>query len=455
MSSDEDRSQTQAIGDVAGPASSLATRAVATYGANLAVAFISFANVLLTARMLGPSGRGEVAFLTAIAMLSANIALFGIGEANANLAGKRPGLRPTLFSNSVLFSAGFGLLAILIVAGLVATVPAIGGGASTHLLVAALVAIPILILQAYLMLLAQAEYGFAWTNIAWVLGPVVNVSVNGLLAASGRLTVGTVVVTWVAGQALGLAVLVVYLVRRPGGAGRPDAALARDALAFGARTHIGRVMMMGNYRLDQWILGAVAGPTALGLYSVAVAWAETLFYLPTSVVMAQRPDLVRASRGEARSLAARSFRAALMITGLLGIALFVLAPFLVVGLFGDEFDGSIVDLRLLLFGALGMVSLKVFSGALTAQGFPLLSSAGISIALVVTVVLDIALIPRYDDLGASIASMAAYTIGGLGIALIFVRTVGGTLSSLLPRWRDAAELGERVRTVAQSRRRPS
>ena len=37
-----------------------------TYGTNLAVAILSLLNVIITARSLGPTGRGEIALLTTI-----------------------------------------------------------------------------------------------------------------------------------------------------------------------------------------------------------------------------------------------------------------------------------------------------------------------------------------------------------------------------------------------------
>ena len=73
-------------------------------------------------------------------------------------------------------------------------------------------------------------------------------------------------------------------------------------------------MLLANYRVDQWLLGAIGGTRQLGQYSVAVAWAEVLFLLPTSLAAVQRPTIVRASPGEAVRLTAKVFRLALVIT---------------------------------------------------------------------------------------------------------------------------------------------
>ena len=65
---------------------SFARSAVTTYGTNLAVALLSFVSVLITARALGAAGRGDIAFLTTIAFLTAQLSTLGVAQANANFA---------------------------------------------------------------------------------------------------------------------------------------------------------------------------------------------------------------------------------------------------------------------------------------------------------------------------------------------------------------------------------
>src|SRR5205085_6793717 len=132
------------------------------------------------------------------------------------------------------------------------------------------------------------EYGFLVTNLAWIAAPVANVGVNGALAAAGHLTVRSAIATWVGSWSLSVALLVLAQARRAG-FGRPDLPLARAMLWFGLKAHAGRTLLVGNYRLDQWLVGSIAGARELGLYSVAVAWSEGVFYLPNALVMVQRP----------------------------------------------------------------------------------------------------------------------------------------------------------------------
>jgi len=419
--------------------------AVQTYTANVVGALFSLASVLIVARTLGAEGRGHIAFLTAIAWFTANLSTLGVNEANANLAASAPRLRRALATNSLLLALLLGAAAFGAVALLVRLFPSVAGDADRELLWLTLGFLPVLVLQPFLRFLVEADYGFLVSNAGRVLPPALNVAANGLLAAVGALTVGTAVAVWLAGQTLTVALLAWYVERRLAGFGRPGAALAGRALRFGIKAHVGRVMLLGNYRLDQWLLGAISGARELGLYSIAVAWAEALWYLPTALAAVQRPDLVRARLSDAARQAARVFRVTAFVTTLFALVMVAAAPLLCVTVFGEEFRGSVDDLRVLAAGAVGIVALKLFGGALVARGRPGLQSFGLSVGFVCTVVLDVVLIPPLGGLGAALASTLAYTAAGVVMAATFLRAAEARGSDLLPRAGELASFAREVR----------
>jgi O-antigen/teichoic acid export membrane protein len=424
--------------------------AAITYATNVAAALLSLLNVLAVAWALGPDGRGQTAFLIAVTMLSSHLVSLSVQEANANLGAAEPAQRPALATNSVVFAILLGALAAVVVGGLVHVVPAIGGHAGTALLWFALAGVPIAVLKQYLTLLVQADYAFGVTNVAWIAGPLTTAICNGVLAALGAITVATAFAAWVGGQVLGLAVVCWYVARHAG-FGRPDRALARRMAAFGAKAHVSRLMEVGNYRGDQWLMGATIGPRELGLYSIAVAWAELLFYLPGVLVLIQRPDLVRASRQEAVRRAARVCRAGFVVSGGAAVALIVAAPILCTWVFGDQFAGSVDDLRILAVGAWGIVAFELLRNALTAQGKPMHGSAAVAVAFVLTVALDLLLIPSYGGVGAAVATTVAYTCGGLAAAVVFRLSLHGRLLDLAPRVDDLAWLLRKALLLTSSR----
>jgi O-antigen/teichoic acid export membrane protein len=426
---------------------------IATYGTNVAGAVVGLVNVLIVSRALGPEGRGSVAFVLTMAMFVSQLSNLGVQSAVANFGGTNRRLLPALAGSSVALSLLLGGLAMGVVAGLVELFPAVGGHVDAGTRWIALGCVPILILAYYLFMLAQAEYRFGVMNVVLLLGPVGSAATNGILAATGHLSVRGAVLAWAGGQTLGLLVLVWYVHRRLAGFGRADWRLARGMVGFGVKTHAGQIGMVGNYRLDQWLLGSISGARALGLYSVAVAWAEVLFFLPNALATVQRPDLVRANRSEASRQASVGFRAGALLTLVSVVVLLGAAPFLCVTVFGSDFHGSIRDLRILALGAFGIAAIKQLGTALTSQNKPLLETAGILVAFAVTAVTDVLLIPSHADLGASIASTVSYSAGGLAMAAIFVRALGGRLSDLLPRGTEVRWFWTAVR--ARTRRAPA
>lgn len=418
--------------------------AVATYGTNAAVAALGLVNVIVVSRALGATGRGDVALLIAIPTLCSYLATLGVQESNANLGAAEPRSRPGLATNSLVLGATLGAGASLLIAVAIALVPAIGGEAPRGLHWVALCCVPLMITKMYLNPLLQSDHRFAITNLAWLVGPVITSSGNGLMALTGDLTVGSAIALWVCGQGVGVSVLAIHTGRQFG-FGRPDSRLARRALRFGLRTHIGHTMSVGNWRLDQWLVGAMSGSKQLGYYSVAAAWAELLFYVPGVIVLVQRPELVRASRAEAARRAAAIMRRALVLAALAGIGLLVASPLLCTAVFGAEFAGATPQLQVLALGAFGIVVLELLSNALIAQRRALQASAAIAVAAMTTIVLDLLLIPPYGGLGAAIATTGSYTVGAVAVGVVFCRQLGARPGSLIPRSGDLAWFWHRAR----------
>jgi O-antigen/teichoic acid export membrane protein len=424
--------------------------ALGTLGTQLGIAVLSFVGVILVARVLGPAGRGEVALLMTIVVLSSTLALLGVDEANVNFGALEPAARRALATNSLILSLALGGACIALLSGLIAVFPAIGGDGSAALRWFAMAVIPVLILKVYLKFLVRADYHFTLANVAWILPPALNVVAYAALAVAGELTVAAAIVTWGITHLIATLLLVAFVARRSVGFGRPDAALARRTLGFGWKSHLGRVMMAGNYRLDQWFVGAIAGTRELGLYSIAVAMAEILFYLPTALTIAQRPYLVRADRQEAGRSAARVFRASLLLSASAAAALALMAPWVVPTIFGESFRGSIDDIQVLSAGVVGILALKLLGNALTAKGRPDLATAGATAAFVATLGLNIILIPAHGGLGAAIASTLAYTAGGVAVAVIFLRFFRAPARLLVPRARELPPMLRSVSRVVRS-----
>ena len=339
-----------------------------------------------------PDGRGDVTFLMTVAGITGYVMNLSVHEANANFSGLKRERIPTLGTNSLVFSLVLGVLAAGVAVAALAYAPFLAEDVPTGNLVLALLSIPAVMLQTYLVYLARGSYRFTVANLALLSAPTIALTAN-IGLADRRFALRD-------HRAGGLDRGQLDLGAHPDHAPRPHGRLLaprpRPGQGIGhvrRQSHIGGMLATGNYRMDQWILGAVAGSRELGLYSIAVAWFEGLFLLPMAVASVARPDLVRAKGAEAGARVASLFRLTVALTLIAAVALVLLAPVLCTGVFGSDFSGSVEPLRLLAVGALGVSAAKLIGIALIAQQRPLLESASMGIGFVVALGLYLVLIP--------------------------------------------------------------
>jgi O-antigen/teichoic acid export membrane protein len=90
-------------------------------------------------------------------------------------------------------------------------------------------------------------------------------------------------------------------------------------------------------------------------------------------------------------------------------------------IYGDAFADAVVPAFILLVGLIGEGAAGVVSAYLYGVGRPGANSLGIGVAVLVTIALDVLLIPRYQAIGAGFASAAAYlTSTGALLACYFL-----------------------------------
>ena len=201
--------------------------------------------------------------------------------------------------------------------------------------------------------------------------------------------------------------------------GRPRPQLAAEVVAYGTRAQVGGVVTLLNLRLDFALLGAMAGPAVLGTYAVASKYAELLRLPGTALTWVCYPKMA----GEGPERAAQ--RASSLLLPALGLVAGATLPFLLLAgpvtrlLYGEQFTASVVPAQVLVVGMVLSGAAGVASGYLYGRGRPGLNSLGLGVGLVVTLLLDLALIPRFGALGAAAASTAAYLVGDACLLILF------------------------------------
>jgi O-antigen/teichoic acid export membrane protein len=192
--------------------------------------------------------------------------------------------------------------------------------------------------------------------------------------------------------------------------GRPDRRLTGQLVSYGTRGQLGGLITLLNLRLDFAFLGAIAGPAVLGTYAVASKYAELLRLPGTALTWVCYPQLAAAPAAEASAHARRYLRPALLTVLLPAVPAYLLTGPVMALLYGARFADAVPQARVLLAGMLLAGAAGVASAYLYARGRPGVNSLVLGVGLLLTVVLDLLLIPAHGALGAAWASTAAYLV---------------------------------------------
>ncbi|HJP79278.1 MAG TPA: oligosaccharide flippase family protein [Pseudonocardiaceae bacterium] len=388
---------------------SAAHNLVAQGGALAVVSLMS----LLIGRHAGPAVLGEYTLLRVLPWLTGVVFSCGVPVASAYfLAGERksdPRLRPTL---AVLVAAG----AALALAVWLALTPLL-----RHLLFAA-VPMWLLVLSGLLVVTqlvtvwgkacCQGEADMFGSNMLIVGEELLVLPCYLFAVLIGVNGIEGVVFGMLGGGLLASTTALIRLTHNGFTQGwrRPSAQLASEVTRYGARGQLGNLLWLVNLRLDFVILGALAGPAVLGVYAVASKFAELMRLPATALNYVLYPRFARASAEtagqEANRLLPRAAAVTIAMTPILAIASVYLLPLL----YGKAFQGAVLPSCILLGGLAVEGAAAVASAYLCGTGRPGANSWGMGVGVVVTITLDILLIPGHQAVGAAVASTAAYLV---------------------------------------------
>ena len=210
-----------------------------------------------------------------------------------------------------------------------------------------------------------------------------------------------------------------------------------------------------NYKLDVFVVGFFAGTASVGRYTLAVSLAQLLWLMSNSVASVLLPKVAASTAGSddrgSVGHTARVTRLSLWATAFCGLALGVLGTQVIPLVYGEPFRPSVAALIWLLPGIVVFSVTNVLSAYIAGIGKPRLNLLVSGISLVVTITLDLALIPKFNIVGAAIASTVSYTLSALLSLLFFVRETGSPLRDvLLPTSEDVKLLLSVVRLRERS-----
>lgn len=395
----------------------------------LAFAFVSG---IVTARLLGPEGKGIVYMTFFVPALIVSLGSLSLGEAATYFIGKGLPARRVAGNTilqALLMGSLYATLAFLALAFLKATVykdvPILYAAAG-------LLLIPVMMLKYFGDGVLTGMQRIRQFVIGNLLLHAIKATLLFTLLFVLKLGVGAAVAAEFSAWMVTGIYYFVAIQRGHGLDWKLDWPLTRDAVRYGGQTHVGNLSQRLNLQLDVTILGSVSGAASVGLYSVAVNLAQMLWYIPDAIGRILFPRVARSTPEEAGRITALACRNTILLTLLAAGVLFLVARPAIRLLYGAEFLDAVMPLFLLLPGIVALSVSKVLTKYLSGIGKPFLNSVASMVALAVNVPLLYVLIRSHDIRGAAIASSVAYTVQALVVIFFYIREshtrVGPTLT---------------------------
>jgi O-antigen/teichoic acid export membrane protein len=417
----------------------------ATFGARLLLVVLGVISSVLTARLLGPSGRGVLATLAALTGIGIQLGNLGLHSSNTYQVSRCPALLGTLWANSRRTASIVGALLTLLTVGAVLAAPRLVGGIPVTLLILAAVGIPFHLAVLFGLNLVVGMGRLPLFNLLEVIFRTAGVAgAFVLLVLLGKglpeLIAFNLMVTVAAALILARTLRALSRSTTDGGGDGPSATVFRASVGYGAKAYVASLLSFLIVRADMLLVNGMRGASDAGVYSIAVQVTDLISLLPVSIAMVLFPRLARDREGDPAFALKVTRHTALLLALLCGAAA-LLAPPAVSILYGAQFSAAVPALWWLLPGIWALGVTNQISQHFASRGLPLPAVLIWIPPLVLNLLLNIAWIPRWGIDGAAAASTVCYLLALiLHLALWSRRSPGTVADALLLRRSDLDEM---------------
>jgi len=416
---------------------------ITTASGNVIGTIFAFATAIVLARVLGPADRGLLALAVLIPDIAGKICTAGYEMVNSTFAGLYKDKRSSLFQQTLIVVLSGTIVSILVICIFFFWLPITRGQfdqLSTEIILLACLTIPTAMLARLLIALTRGVGKISAAAITYTvqMGVLFVASFIVLVCFQGGMRAAVVVMVLAPLVPISLCIWMLreYVTFHPS---RFSVEMFKKAFVFGGQICLSTIARLLNLRLDQAILAFMVGADHVGLYVVAVGFAERLRLIPGSISSAFLPRLAN-ELAERQLQVPRVYRYTVIFSVVSMLVAAVVGAPAILLFFGREFSGAIVSFLCLLPGITILGGSAILASDMAAREKPRYSIITGYTTLAVNVILNLVLIPHLGIVGAAVASSISYSLAGVLWLTFFTYESKLPLSELVPTWRDVSYL---------------
>lgn len=392
---------------------------------NVLLVILAILGSVLTARVLGPSGRGELAAVQLWPAYLATFGSLGLTNATAYYCGRYPERAASTFATACAMLAVLAVPLMLIGYAILPVAFARQRPEALSAARAMLLIIPMQLVGNLPYFALQGLGEFRTWNVVRALFSALWLAVLIFARWSRHATVWFLAWGYLAAFGIICAVWLATMFRTVPGAYRPAYGMTRPLLKYGLPTVAASAPQQVNLRLDQALMAFFLAPNVLGLYTVSVAVGGLPSPFLTAISQAILPYLSQrgGDPGQAPA-AARALRISTAVALVVTAACMAATPFMLPVFYGDAFRPALPAAIILVAGG-GLIGLNTIAAeTLKGMGLPKLPLFAELTGALATVALLPVLLWRYGMVGAAAASIVSYFITWITYVNLFSKHTG-------------------------------
>lgn len=417
-----------------------------TLAARFSVLGVSLVTGMITARCLGPVGRGEQAAMGLWPQFFGLILSFGLPSAIIFNIRKNEKARNEIVSSAILWGLLQGSLAGMAGYFLIPMLLKSYSPTVIHTAQWLMLGAPLALLTEVLRASLEAVGEFSAANKVRYVPALSTLTLLAALVYFHQITPVTATLSyWIPG--IPIAVWMIILFRQVFEFRISSFQnITSHLFQYGFRAYGIDVVTVMSQQIDQVFVISLLSPKFAGTYVVSLSLARVLSVFQSAVSTILFPKVAAQGKEEIIRLASQAARLTLILSGSLGLLALFFSPIILQILYGGSFLDSVLTFRIL--------SLETIVSGISivlSQGFLAINRPEISTAIHVTTIaisssMMLFFIPHFQLMGAASALLIASMIRFL-IVICAYKKLFGAFPDMRPRWLDITMVLNRFRQV--------
>lgn len=381
---------------------------------------VGVAILALTARLLGPEGRGKIAVVTTWSVLFANIGYLSLGEVLVYRAGQESNDHwfTESFSSLVVIFLTISLLTVAAIVAIYFIDPAIFRGVSGWIFGCLCLLTATKIWGQYNGVLLSAFEKLTIYNRYLIYSQTMALSLIIIFVWWFKLGVVSALFSMIVGQVVLASSGLKYFWQKARKTVRYSKGEITYLLKGGMKLHINAIGSYLFLSADVLMINYFLGTKDAGFYQLATQLLSVMMIVSQSASMVLFGKVTSLGTADAWRVQRKLLLVIIALMICVGLLAWMLAPYFIPVLAGEKFRPSVKIFDYLLFAIVGMTFVNVMASQWIGRGLFVQASAITLFVGLANVYANYILIPKYGVMGAVWATLGTYTFAVVGNGIL-------------------------------------